>query len=310
MTDRQSDFERVLMRRLAEAAPAAAPGALESLRLAIVGVPQRNPWHAQVAGAFANTHWMKTAATGAVLAALVVGLAVGREAPRVGNGPFLSPSPSPPGTPLVWTPDRAQMDWPLPVRVEVPGPPVWRTLQSDSQLGTFPSDWFADLSGDVGPSAPGWLDITTVRVHYRTGDPSAASRVEFSLVTQAPSNIPDPRDQWVAYGLVVDVDEDGQPDLRLGMDNAPGRQHRAWWTDLATGITKAQTGPPYGAVGDTYFDTFLPGEKVFGRLNLRAQDVGAFKFYVWASLIEGGRVVATDYAPDVGWVDPGDGTAR
>ena len=29
-----------------------------------------------------------------------------------------------------------------------------------------------------------------------------------------------------------------------------------------------------------------------------------FRFYVWASLIEDGRVVATDYAPDVGWLDP------
>lgn len=25
-------------------------------------------------------------------------------------------------------------------------------------------------------------------------------------------------------------------------------------------------------------------------------------FYVWASVIEDGRVVATDYAPDVGWL--------
>ena len=25
-------------------------------------------------------------------------------------------------------------------------------------------------------------------------------------------------------------------------------------------------------------------------------------FYVWASVIENGRVVATDYAPDVGWL--------
>ena len=27
-------------------------------------------------------------------------------------------------------------------------------------------------------------------------------------------------------------------------------------------------------------------------------------FYVWASVIENGRVAATDYAPDVGWLDP------
>ena len=27
-------------------------------------------------------------------------------------------------------------------------------------------------------------------------------------------------------------------------------------------------------------------------------------FYVWASVIKDGRVVATDYAPDVGWLLP------
>src|SRR5687767_9262618 len=26
------------------------------------------------------------------------------------------------------------------------------------------------------------------------------------------------------------------------------------------------------------------------------------RFYVWASVIEDGRVVATDYAPDIGWL--------
>ena len=28
-----------------------------------------------------------------------------------------------------------------------------------------------------------------------------------------------------------------------------------------------------------------------------------FRFYVWASVIEDGQIVATDYAPDVGWID-------
>jgi hypothetical protein len=32
----------------------------------------------------------------------------------------------------------------------------------------------------------------------------------------------------------------------------------------------------------------------------------AFRFYAWASQIEDGRVVATDYAPDVGWLEEGD----
>jgi hypothetical protein len=30
---------------------------------------------------------------------------------------------------------------------------------------------------------------------------------------------------------------------------------------------------------------------------------GLYRFYAWAALIEDGRVVATDYAPDSGWLD-------
>ena len=33
-----------------------------------------------------------------------------------------------------------------------------------------------------------------------------------------------------------------------------------------------------------------------------ADDVGEFKFYVWASLIVDGEAVATDYAPNIGWL--------
>ena len=304
MSFHRSEFERELVRRLADAAPAAAPGALEQVRLAIADVPQRKPWQVQVVSAFGSVHWMPAGAAVVVLV-LVVGV-VGRLSPQAGDGPLISPSPSPSSSPLVWSPERAQLDWPVPVRLE-PASPVSATLRPDPSAS--PTDaWFIDPSGDVEASAPGWLDLTTVQVHYVTGTPASASRVQFSLASPAPSAIPDPRDRWVAYGLVVDVNADGQPDLRLGMDNAPGGRHRAWWTDLATGTTAAQTGPPYGMVGGTYFDTFLPGEKVFGRLLVKAEDVGAFRFYVWASLIEDGRVVATDYAPDVGWIDPGDGT--
>jgi hypothetical protein len=71
---------------------------------------------------------------------------------------------------------------------------------------------------------------------------------------------------------------------------------------LKTGVTAAHTGIPYGKVGRFYFDTWLPGERVVGKMLFEPSDMGAF--YVWASLIEAGRVVATDYAPDVGWLDP------
>jgi hypothetical protein len=91
------------------------------------------------------------------------------------------------------------------------------------------------------------------------------------------------------------------PDIRFGMDNAPGGEHRAWLTDLATGETIAKVGGAYG-MGDLQVDTYFPGAQI--------DDGGWFhgplpgtRLYLWASLIEEGRVVATDFAPDAGWVD-------
>jgi hypothetical protein len=242
---------------------------------------------------------------------VVVGIGVGMRILPASLSWFDADDPPPPGTSaaaLVWSPDRATQDWPLPVRPESSGEPPLTTLEPRAREVGTPAEFpfFTDPSGDLEPFAPGWLDITEIRVNYDIGD-MMASRVEFDLAAEAPSPFPDPRNRWVAYGMVVDVDGDGQGDLRLGMDNAPRGQHRAWWTDLATGVTSATIGPPYGLAGRFYFDTWLPGEEPFGRMQLMAEDVGEFKFYVWASLIVNGQVVATDYAPNVGWVDPGDG---
>ena len=217
------------------------------------------------------------------------------------------PSPSLLADALRWSPDRARQDWPLPVRAEPAGEPQLTTLEPAEQEPTgqgLPS--FSDPAGDV--VAPGWLDVTTVRVNFAAdGNRGTSSRVEFDLAAGAPNPFPDPPDGWVAYGMVVDIDGDGHGDLRLGMDNAPDAEHRAWWTDLATGLTEATTGGPYGLAGRYYFDTFLPGERPGGGLMLfSADDVGEFKFYVWASLIVDGEAVATDYAPNVGWLDPHD----
>jgi hypothetical protein len=318
VSEQRTDFERELVRRLADAARAAAPGALERAKLAVASTPQRRAWHIGLTSAAGEVHWLQAAAAVAVvLAALVVGYALGRLSPRVGDGPSATPSPSLSAEVLPWTPDRALKDWPVPVRPEPSGEPILTTLEpgpSPIENAILDMPWSADPLGDLDGSAPGWLDITKVVVAF-TIDPDGTVLfdepygVRVELATHAPSDFPDPRERWVAYGLVVDVDADGQPDLRLGMDNAPGGEHRAWWTDLATGATAAKTGSPHGSVGDIYFDTWLPGESFFGQaLNFGtmlfdSEEVGAFNFYVWASLIEDGRVVATDYAPDAGWID-------
>ena len=141
-------------------------------------------------------------------------------------------------------------------------------------------------------------------------EPGRGTVVAINLAADFPIDRPDPADQWIAYGLVLDTDADGVPDVRFGIDNIPfdlvGQAHRAWRTDLHTGLTTAAVGPPYGHLGDTYFYTFYPGERSlslarFG-LVLRP-DEERFRFYAWASMIEDGRVVSTDYAPDHEWLD-------
>jgi hypothetical protein len=85
------------------------------------------------------------------------------------------------------------------------------------------------------------------------------------------------------------------------MDNAPGGEHRAWLTELVTGETVARVGGPYG-MGAIRVDTWFPGAQIDDGGWFQGPLPGA-RLYIWASLIEGGRVVATDYAPDSGWVD-------
>ena len=124
-----------------------------------------------------------------------------------------------------------------------------------------------------------------------------------------------PTEQWFAYGVVVDDDRDGIADRRFGFDNIPGTapggyDHRAWITDLLTGRTVVADS---GVVGETKFDPFFPGSAPYTTTGAMISFGGAYAggggnpglvdpFYVWASVIENGRVVATDYAPDVGWL--------
>lgn len=52
----------------------------------------------------------------------------------------------------------------------------------------------------------------------------------------------------------------------------------------------------YGGPGRSSFGGDVAGG---GTVNDRPE-----RFYAWASVIQNGRVVATDYAPDVGWLHP------
>ena len=221
---------------------------------------------------------------------------------------FMEPSPTAPepGPPEPALRPGPNSDWPDPVRVEpeqgaVVDPPEGAVvpLADDGK--------FTDFVGDVG-EGPAWLDITDVAFGLQSLDGCCVA-VAFDLAEPFPDPAPHRGDQWIAYGLVLDVDGDGTADVRIGMDNLSNRGgHRAWRTDLTTAVTFYQEGPPYGGVGETVLDSWYPGDHIHrhgdGYLVVdQLPGETEFRFYVWASLIEGGQVVATDYAPDNGWLN-------
>jgi hypothetical protein len=224
------------------------------------------------------------------------------DAPSPSPSKSATPTPvsSPTAAPIMWTQASLNEDWPAPVRTEPVGPPVVKKLFEDPQDPTN----LEDPVGDEGSAVP-WVDITNVSVGLGNGH---ASSVHPGLAGDVP--LVPPTDRWSAYGIVVDTDADGVADLRFGVDNipktTPGKdEHRAWVTDLHTGHTDVAIGPPYGAVGDHFFDTFYPPSLHLGGDIAGGGSFGLkAPFYVWASEIQDGRVVATDYAPDVGWLDP------
>ena len=213
---------------------------------------------------------------------------------------ILGPHPSDAGGPgpLAWTETSLEEDWPAPVRAEPVRGATVHALHKRQAVVPDPSD-------DIGSVDVPWVDIRKLDVF---GD--------WGLTIQLATNLPpvvDPSEQWIAYGVVTDDDRDGIPDRRFGMDNLPatepGRQeHRAWMTDLHTGRTDDESHIEDKMV----FGTSFPGDRGRGaRLLFRVDTTGGPQgdglvspFYAWASVIENGRVVATDYAPDLGWLDP------
>jgi hypothetical protein len=163
---------------------------------------------------------------------------------------------------------------------------------------------------DAQDAALSYADITNLglstegQIHWRielAGKPPAAARI-------------DRAEMVIAYGLVLETNGDGVADYVVGIDNdAPRRgDFRVWVTDLATGATDEQLGPPYGfpvefshpdehrpgdlpSTAQMVF-TFLPGSSPPGVAG------GTVRFYAWASVTEGGEVVAWDYAPDAAWL--------
>ena len=212
--------------------------------------------------------------------------------------------PSEPIGPLAWTPQSLNQDWPRPVRPEPAG---------DGRIQPVPLT-YGDLIGDTGSTAFPCADIRGVMAD--------TSEVHLKLVSNMPPVV-DPTEQWIAYGIVTDDDRDGVPDWRYGMDNDPGfgtevqgdPASRWWRTDLHTGRTEAGGMDVPGSGGWLFadFKTQYPrsgsdaGFVFSGATETTTGSAGwgfelDMPFYAWASAIVDGRVVATDYAPDTGWL--------
>jgi hypothetical protein len=197
----------------------------------------------------------------------------------------------------IQTPVRSPnvLDSPPPVT-----PTAWSPVQERGSSVVSGRPWH-----DPNDASVGWIDIRDVRGGQTAGswsielaaNPPRAAGVEPGLL--------------IAYGLVLDTTGDGVADYLIGIDNdapEPGDFH-VWVTNLATGDTDEQIGPPYGLPiefrhpdEDRAYDrsvsfTFLAGSKPADLMNLKA-----VPFYAWASETRDGEVVAWDTAPDTGWL--------
>jgi hypothetical protein len=216
--------------------------------------------------------------------------------------PTAAPTVTAAPTLYAWTSHSANEDWPAPLRVEQPG----SGLESVTSLGS--GIWqYADAQGDTTPGNVSQVDITDIHGFLGCvgGETPQLRCLEFGLSGQFSGPIPQPQDAWYGYGIVLDVDSDGVADYRYGVDNFdpglgpfPHDPGRLWRADLHTGQVEVVAVPQ--ASDSTLAGWFpaldSPGDAGFHFKNLSG------RFYVWASLIQDGQVVATDYAPDTGWL--------
>jgi hypothetical protein len=239
------------------------------------------------------------------------------ERPNTNECPVQPGDPSQPIGPLAWTPESLNEDWPAPVRPEPAG---------SGSVQPMPLQYL-DPVGDNGSGPFPCVDIQWVLAD--------TSEVQLKLVSKPPPwSCPesrvcvgvDPTEQRIAYGIVTDEDGDGVPDWRYGIDNTPAGvaqagwpPRRGWRTNLHTGQTEAgpdQGDPPWARNGGG-FQAGLPIDSADWEPDAEFRFVGAVEttqgmqgwgfeldmpFYTWASVIVNGRVVATDYAPESGWL--------
>lgn len=164
---------------------------------------------------------------------------------------------------------------------------------------------------DPADTEPGWVDVTRIRVENQLAY-GYAPVVRLDLGERFP---PRQGEAWadVEYGLVLDLDGDRVADCELGIATATQvpLHYRVWARELDRTLVE-QVGPPYGIP----FEFAHPEEQLQGLTDRMQFIFGDFAtachspiqarhVYAWAALLEDGRPVTVDFAPDAGWFSLG-----
>ena len=248
----------------------------------------RGPWRFPTMNNFARL----AVAAVAVIAVGAAGLVALGDTEPAASSPTLGPTFTPTTKPIPV----------IEMRIEPNGPPT-----------TVPVHVHADATGDVDVDL---VDVTGIR--FKSPCYGDAICVYFDLAGRPRARLDDADRDWVAYGLMIDNDGDGVADVQVGIDNGAavgsppfGAKSgpygpRSWQTDLETGETESRDGmyTGLGVDGHIGFISEAQDGPLDGWVGVkRVLATPELRFYFWASIIRDGKVVATDFAPDVGWLD-------
>lgn len=229
-------------------------------------------------------------AAGLVLAAILTGCGGGSEAPRQSEPPA---SATPSSTSFTRTPPRS--GWVGALRKDQASLPV-----------------LSESAGRVDGNDAAVAGVDIRRVY-------SSIRPEWRLVLRASPPLAstlDPASRIMEQGIVVDSDGDRLADCHIAISTdapTPG-DFRVWVTNLRTGVTDEQIGPPYGFPID--FSHPAEGEDpgtdgpmnrtvslfFLGGRTARCGQVASASFYAYAVVMDRGRDPEWDFAPDAAWL--------
>lgn len=160
---------------------------------------------------------------------------------------------------------------------------------------------------DGRDAAREWVDITAA------SHPSDVKwTIRFAAAPAGGLRALDPAETLLEYGFVFETTGDDKADYVIGLSNAGAEAGdvRVWvYRPQTNHLDETVTGPYGYPVDFSLFDDsgtgeatpmmsfFFLGPPAWGR----NPPVDEIRFYAWASMTEGGEVVAWDYAPDFGW---------